>query len=682
MAQNDNPLLQDWSTPFGVPPFDQFMPEHFQPALEEALGAHKAEIEAIASDGAAPTIANTLDAMERAGRLLSRVGAVFGNLSGADTSPELQAIEREMSPKFAKHSSEIWLDARLFHRFEQLLDAQDTLGLTAEQARVLERYHTGFVRAGARLDGDDKARVAEINQRLATLGTQFAQNMLADEADFKLVLEGEADLAGLPKFVVDAAAKTASDLDMAGKHVITLARSSIDPFLQFSQVRELRRRAFEAWTARGAKGGETDNRAIVAEILALRRERANLLGFETFAHYRLADAMAETPEAVRNLLTSVWDPALHRAVEERDDLQALARREGSNAAIAPWDWRYYAEKVRKERHNVSETEVKPYLQLDRMIEAAFDVAGRLFGLSFEARDDVPVYHADVRAWNVTGKDGRHVGVFLGDYFARPSKRSGAWMSTYRTQHKLDGEQRPIVVNVLNLVKGADDAPTLLSFDDARTLFHEFGHGLHGLLSDVTYPRISCTSVDRDFVELPSQLYEHWLLEPAVLRRFALHCETGEAMPEELLQRVLAARNFNQGFASVEYLSSAIVDLELHLMDPPAAGALDGVEADILSGIDMPAEITMRHRIPHFAHLFSGGGYASGYYSYLWSEQMDADAFAAFEETGDIFDTGMAKKLHDHIYSAGGRHKPRAAYTAFRGRLPTIDALLAKRGLAG
>ncbi len=682
MARNDNPLLQDWSTPFEVPPFEQFTPAHFQPALEEAFSAHKLEVEAIASDSAVPTIANTLDAMERAGRLLSRVGAVFGNLAGADTSPELQAIEREISPKFAKHGSEIWLDARLFHRFEQLLEAQDTLGLTTEQARVLERYHTGFVRAGARLDDNEKARIAEINQRLATLGTQFAQNMLADEADYKLVLEDEADLAGLPKFVIDAAAKTASDLDMAGKHVITLARSSIDPFLQFSQVRELRKQAFEAWTARGAKGGETDNRAIVAEVLALRRERANLLGFETFSHYRLADAMAETPEAVRNLLMSVWEPALRRAGEERDDLQALARREGSNAAIEPWDWRYYAEKVRTEHHNVSETEVKPYLQLDRMIEAAFDVAGRLFGLSFEARDDVPIYHADVRAWNVTGKDGRHIGVFLGDYFARPSKRSGAWMSTYRTQHKLDGDQRPIVVNVLNLVKGADDAPTLLSFDDARTLFHEFGHGLHGLLSDVTYPRISCTSVDRDFVELPSQLYEHWLLEPAVLRRFALHCETGEAMPEELLQRVLAARNFNQGFASVEYLASAIVDLELHLMDPPAGGDLDGIEARLLRDIGMPAEITMRHRIPHFAHLFSGGGYASGYYSYMWSEQMDADAFAAFEETGDIFDAGMAKKLHDHIYSAGGRHKPGAAYTAFRGRLPTIDALLAKRGLAG
>ncbi|MGE0627289.1 MAG: M3 family metallopeptidase, partial [Hyphomicrobiaceae bacterium] len=474
------------------------------------------------------------------------------------------------------------------------------------------------------------------------------------------------------------ARQAADERGQAGKHVITLSRSSVEPFLQFSARRDLRKAAFEAWIQRGATGGKSDNRAIVAEILSLRAEAARLLGYRTAADSTLEFSMAKSPAAVRQLLMEVWEPARTRALEERDALQEAARRDGANVRIAAWDWRYYAEKERKERFNVDDAEVKPYLVLDQVILAAFDVAGRLFGLQFEPRSDIPVYHPDVRAWEVKDSSGRHVGIFLGDYFARPSKRSGAWMSSLRDQEKLAGDIRPIVYNVMNFNKAAPGKPTLLSIDDARTLFHEFGHGLHGLLSNVTYPMVSGTSVTRDFVELPSQLYEHWLMRPEILRTFARHVETGEAMPASLIERLKAARGFNQGFATVEYLASAVVDLDLHELSSDEPVDVDAFEAQTLARIGMPEEIVMRHRIPHFQHIM--GGYAAGYYSYLWSEVMDADAFRAFEDSGDIFDAKLAKSLRDNIYSAGGRRDPADAYIAFRGRLPDTQALLEKRGL--
>lgn len=676
-----NPLLAPWAGPFGLPPFEVITPEHYRPAFDTALAEQQAEIKRVAESPEPPTFANTLEAMERSGDSLKRVGSVFFNLAGSHTNEAIQAVEREMAPVLAKHRNSIFMNEALFRRVEALYEERHSLGLNPEQLRVLERYHTIFVRAGAKLSPDDKTRLAAITERLATLGTQFSQNILADEKSYQLVLESEADLEGLPSFLRDAAAQAAEERGLKGKHVITLSRSSIEPFLQFSKRRDLREQAFKAWAARGDTGGPTDNKAIIAEMAALRAERAKLLGYKTFAEFKLADTMAKTPEAVLKLLNDVWAPARARAAAERDDLQALAQAQGDNIEIAPWDWRFYADQVRRERHNLDEATIKPYFQLDRIIDAAFETAHRLFGLSFAEIADFPRYHPDIRAWEVRDAKGAHVGLFIGDYFARSSKRSGAWMSAFRSQEKLKGDIRPIIVNVMNFAKGAPGEPSLLSFDDARTLFHEFGHALHGLLSNVTYPLLAGTAVSTDFVELPSQLYEHWLSQEDILRRYATHYRTGEPIPEELLKRLMAARNFNQGFATVEYLASAFVDIELHRQTDVSGLDVAAFERQTLEKIGMPREIIMRHRTPHFAHVFSGDGYSSGYYSYLWSEVLDADAFTAFEETGDVFDKTTADKLKRFIYAAGNLRDPAEAYTAFRGRLPTPAALLAKRGLA-
>jgi peptidyl-dipeptidase Dcp len=675
-----NPLLAPWKGAFEMPPFGQIRTAHFLPGFERGFVENLKEIDAIAGSRSKPTFQNTIEALERTGRTLDRVAAVFYNLSGTDTTPQIQAIERRIAPRFAKHGMRIYQNAALFRRVDTLMKARKTLGLTGEQERVLERYHRGFVRSGAGLDAKSKKRLAAIAEKAAALATRFGQNVLADEQDFLLVLESKDELAGLPDALVAAAAQTAAERGKKGKHAITLSRSSVEPFLQFSTRRDLRETAFKAWIKRGANGGRTDNRGIVAEILDLRAERSRLLGFKTAADAALEFSMAKTPANVRKLLTEVWGPARARAMKERDALQKAVQGEGGNFKVAAWDWRYYAEKVRKAKFDVDEAEVKPYLQLDNVIAAAFDVATRLFGVTFTERTDLPVYHPEVRAFEVKDAKGSHVGIFLGDYFARSSKRSGAWMSGWREQQKLIGDIHPLVVNVMNFAKGAPGEPALLSMDDARTLFHEFGHGLHGLLSNVTYPTLSGTSVERDFVELPSQLYEHWLTRPEVLRRFARHFKTGKPMPEALLERIKKARNFNQGFATVEYLSAAIVDLDLHLLEDAKKLDVDSFEKETLERIGMPAEIVLRHRIPHFQHIM--GGYAAGYYSYLWSEVMDADAFKAFEEKGDIFDPAIAKRLYDNIYSAGGKRDAADAYKAFRGRLPSTKALLEKRGLAG
>ena len=678
-AGSKNPLLGKWSTPFEMPPFDRVKAKHFRPAFDAAFAENIAEIDVLARNGEQPTFENTVVALERAGRPLDRVAGVFYNLSATDTTPEIQAIEREVAPRFAKHGMRIYQNARLFKRVDALMKGKAKLGLSEEQARVLDRYHRGFVRAGAALESGARKRLAAIAQRLAALGTKFNQNILADEQDFLLVLDSEADLAGLPDALRAAAAQTANERGHKGKWAISLARSSIEPFLQFSARRDLREQAYQAWRQRGANGGKTDNRGIIAEILALRAERAQLLGFNTAADAALEFTMAKTPANVRKLLMEVWKPARRRAQEERDALQKAVQAEGGNFKLAGWDWRYYAEKVRKAKYDVDEAEVKPYLQLDSVVAAAFDVAHRLFGVTFQERADLPVYHPDVRTFEVVGKDGRHVGLFLADYFARPSKRSGAWMSGWRDQHKLDADEvRPIIVNVMNFAKGAPGEPALLSIDDARTLFHEFGHALHGLLSNVTYPTVSGTSVERDFVELPSQLYEHWIMHRQVLKKFGRHYKSGKPVSEALLDKIKAARNFNQGFATVEYVAAAIVDIDLHTMEDPQGLDVDGFEKETLARIGAPPEIGMRHRIPHFQHII--GGYASGYYSYMWSEVMDADAFGAFEEAGDIFHAATARKLYEHIYAAGGRRDPTEAYKAFRGRMPATRPLLEKRGL--
>jgi len=678
-AARRNPLLSAWKTPFELPPFEAIAAEHFEPAFEAALAKHNAEIARIAANSAKPTFRNTIVALELSGRLLERVSSLFWNLVSAHTNDRLQAIEREMAPRLAAHWNAITSNAALFARIEALYVRRDRLGLTGEELRVLERTHLRFVRAGARLSADGKRRMGKIRERLAALATRFSQNVLADEQAYRLALDGEADLVGLPSFVIDAAAKAAEERGERARHVITLSRSLIEPFLTFSPRRDLREQAYKAWIRRGENGGATDNRALAKEMLVLRQEQAKLLGYDTFAAYRLDDSMAKCPAAVRELIDAIWGPARAKAQAELDKLQTVAAEEGANITIEPWDWRYYAEKVRQKEFAVDTAAIKPYLPLEQVIAAAFATAGRLFGLTFRQIENAPVYHPDVRVFEVRDRDGRHVGLFLGDYFARPSKRSGAWMSSYRSQHRLSSDVRPIVTNVMNFAKAGDGGPTLLSMDDAHTLFHEFGHALHGLLSDVTYPSLSGTAVVRDFVELPSQLYEHWIDRPEVLGQFARHHATGAPMPQAMIEKLRRARTFNQGFATVEFLASAIVDLELHSRlvgdgDDPMA-----IEAETLARIGMPAEIAMRHRTPHFSHVFAGG-YAAGYYSYLWSEVLDADAFAAFEETGDIFDAKTAERLKRFVYSGGGSRKEEEAYLAFRGRMPSVEGLLHKRGL--
>ncbi|MGH6671230.1 MAG: M3 family metallopeptidase [Xanthobacteraceae bacterium] len=677
---SENPFFLTWSALEGVPPFDRIKPEHFRLAYERALAEHETEISAIAADPRQPGFDNTIAALEASGRALTRVSNVFHVLTGAHSNNALLAIEREIAPQIARHWNKIHTNEALFRRVDILVGQADCLGLTAEQKRVLERYHITFRRAGAGLDAGAKKRLAEIIERLAALGTAFSQNVLADEQAFSLCLHDESELAGLPDFMREAMKSEARQRDLDG-YAVTLSRSSVEPFLQFSALRDLREKVFRAFIMRGDNGGPTDNKAIIAETVRLRAERAKLLGFEDFVHYRLDDAMAKTPDAVRELLDTVWVRARKKALSDRRDLQALVQEDGGNFRLAPWDWRYYAEKLRQKQCEIDEAGIKPYLSLDRMIEAVFYTAQRLFGLTFRPRADLPVWHPDVRVWEVRGAGDSPIGLFFGDYFARPSKRSGAWMTSLRDQEKLCGDIRPLIVNVCNFSKAAEGEPTLLSFDDARTLFHEFGHALHGLLSNVTYPEISGTNVATDFVELPSQLYEHWLEQPDVLRRFALHSQTGEPMPEALLQRLLAAHNFNRGFATVEYVACALVDLDFHSLPPTQEVESSSFETTALARIGMPEEIAMRHRPPHFAHIFAGGGYAAGYYSYMWSEVLDSDAFEAFEESGDIFDPATAKRLHDFVYAAGGSRDPAEAYKAFRGRLPSADALLRKRGFA-
>lgn len=666
-----NPILSDWTTPFEIAPFARISDDDFAPALEQAMAAHNAQIYAIANNPEPASFANTIEALEAAGEQMDKVLSVFFTVAGADSNPAREELQRAFSPKLSAHFSGISSNKALFQRVADLWARKDQLKLTDEQARVLMLTHRGFVRAGAALDGDDDTRMQEIKSRLASLGTSFTQNLLADEREWSMDMS-EDDLEGLPEFVVDTA-RAAGDEKGADGPVVTLSRSLIVPFLQFSPRRDLRAKAYRAWTARGANGGETDNREIAAEILSLREERAKLLGYSSFADYKLETEMARTPDRVSDLLMQVWEPAKKRADADAEILTTMMQEDGVNGPLEAWDWRYYAEKRRKAEHDLDEAALKPYLQLDRMIEAAFACANRLFGLEFTTLD-VPLYHPDCRAWDVT-RDGQHNAVFIGDYFARGSKRSGAWCSAMRGQAKFPKEQAPIVINVCNFAKGD---PALLSYDDARTLFHEFGHALHQMLSNVTYESISGTSVARDFVELPSQLYEHWLEVPEVLAEFATHAETGEPMPQDMLDKVLKAANFDQGFQTVEYVASALVDLAFH--DGAAPSDPMAKQVEVLADIGMPKAISMRHATPHFAHVFAGDGYSSGYYSYMWSEVMDADAFAAFEEAGGAFDAERAKALEDNILSTGGSREAEDLYLAFRGRLPGVEALLKGRGL--
>jgi len=677
---NTNPLLQSWDTPHQVPPFGAIRAEHFAPAFDAAMREQRAEIEAIAADPAPVGFTNTAARFDAGGRLFARVEAVFHNLCASQTSPELQAVQRALSKPLAAHSNAIYLHDGLFARLDALHAQRDALAADAEQRRLVERLHSDFVRAGARLGSADKARLAALNERLADLMTRFSQNVLADETTWRLTLAHEGDLAGLPDFVRATARQAAAERGLAG-HVITLSRSLIVPFLTFSERRDLREAAWRAWTSRGAHDGATDNRPLVREILEARAEQAELLGYANYADFALADNMAGSVDAVMGLLDNVGARALAVLARERADLEALMREQGATHALEAWDWRWWAERLRQRRYAIDDADVKPYFALDRMVEAAFDCATRLFGIRFLPRADIATYHPDVRAYEVQRADGSLVGVFLHDNFARPTKKSGAWMSSYRMQSRNGGDVRPIIVNNNNFAQTAPGEPTLLSFDDVRTLFHEFGHGLHGLLSDVGYERLSGTNVRRDFVELPSQLFEHWMSEPTVLRRHARHIATGEPIPDALIERLQAARRFGAGYDTTSYVASALTDIRVHAL-PRGQQPADPVafEDAVLRERAIPDCVGARHRFAHFQHLFSGSSYAAGYYVYLWAEVLDADAFDAFVEAGDPFDADVARRLQRHIYGAGDSVEPGATYAAFRGRPARIEPMLEKKGL--
>ncbi len=677
-----NPLLEPWSAPFGLPPFERIRPEHFGPALAEAMRQHRAELDAIGANPEPPSFDNTVAALDRAGALLYRIESVLGNLTASETSPALQAVQREMAAPLAAHDTAVKMHPAVFARLDALHRDRAALGLAPEALRLLERLHQDAVRAGARFDAAQQQHYSSIVQQLATLTTRFAQNVLADESGYLLRLDGEAELAGLPGFVRAAARQAAAERGLPeGAHAITLNRSLIVPFLTFSERRDLREQAWRAWVGRGETGGPTDNRALAREILRLRQQQAAAHGYACYADYALADTMAGEQRAVRELLMEVWSRALPAAERERQALIAMMRSHGVDGEPEAWDWRYWAEKVRQARYAIDEAELKPYLSLDAMVGALFDCAGRLFGVRFEPRPDIRAYHPDVRAYEMFDAQGRSAGLFLQDNFARRSKRSGAWMSDFNYQSVNRGVAAPIIVNNNNFAQAAPGEPTLLSFDDARTLFHEFGHGLHGLLSRVTYHRLAGTQVLRDFVELPSQLFEHWLSQPEVLARHARHWQTGEPMPAALIERLQAAQRWGQGYDTVSYVGSALVDLALHARTerdgPEDVSAFERAE---LARLGMPEAVGVRHRLVHFQHLFAGSAYACGYYVYLWAEVLDADAFNAFEEAGDPFDAAVAARLHRHIFAVGDTVPPQQAYTAFRGRLPALAPLLSKRGL--
>lgn len=679
-AQKNNPLLAAWTGPYGgVPAFDKVRVADFEPALQAAMDEKLAEIERITSTQAAPSFENTIAALERSGKTLSRVTTVYGVWSSTMSSPEFRDVQRKMAPRLAAFSDKIYQNEKLFSRIEAVYNAREASNLTAEQQRLVWLYYTNFVRQGARLNKDQKKRLSAINQELAGLFTRFSQNVLADENERMLVIDHENDLAGLPFSVKTAAAEVAKEKGLDGKWVISNTRSSVDPFLTYSGKRALRERVWKMFVNRGDNGDEHDNNRIITDILKLRLEGARLLGYETHAHWRLENTMAKTPEAAMELLEAVWKPAIARVQEEVADMQALANKERAGITIAPWDYRYYQEKVRKARYDLDQNEVKPYLQLDKLREGMFWVAGELFGFAFSPVEGVPVYHPDVKVWEVKDKSsGAHVGLWYFDPYAREGKRSGAWMNAYRKQESMDGPVTTIVSNNSNFVKGKPGEPVLISWDDATTLFHEFGHALHGLASRVTYPSLSGTAVVRDYVEFPSQLLEHWLSTPEVLQRFALHYQTNEPIPQALVDRIERAATFNQGFATTEYLASALVDMRMHLSTDESIDP-DSFEREVLEELEMPKELVMRHRSPHFLHIFSSDSYSAGYYSYLWSDVLTADAFTAFTEAGGPYDEAVAARLREHVFSVGNTIDPADGYRAFRGRDPKIEALMVKRG---
>ena len=692
MDPNINPFFQEWNTPYEVPPFLDIKDEHYMPAYEQGMKENLEEIDVIVNNPEAPTFANTIEELERTGKLLSKVGRVFSNLASSNTNPKLQELQRELSPMLSAHYDKISLNEGLFNRVDAIWQNRENLDLTKEQTKLLNDTRKGFVRSGALLSENQKERISEINSKISGLSTSFGQNLLAETNGFELILEA-SDLEGLSDGVIAAAADAASQkMDAAesdeekdkykDKYVFTPHRSSMYPFLTESTRRDLREKLYNSYVMRGDNNNDKDNKEIAAQIAKLRAERAQIMGYKTHAHFILDDNMLKTPEEVYDLLYKLWKPAVKRAKVEVADMQAVADSEGHDFKVAAWDWWHYSEKVRKEKYDLDESAIKPYLSLDNVLQGVFNTTNKLWGLNFTEIFDIDLYHPDARIWEVTDKDGSHLGIFIGDYFTRSNKRGGAWMSSFKGQSNLDGRERPIVVNVCNFPAPVGDDPALLSFDNVVTLFHEFGHAMHGTLTDVKYGSMAGTSGPRDFIELPSQLLEHWASEPQVLKSFATHYETGEPIPDELIEKLLNASKFNQGFINTEYLAASLLDMDWHTIsaDDELKDA-NKFESESMKKVGLIGEIAPRYRTTYFAHIFSGG-YSSGYYSYVHAAVLDSDAFEAFKEAGDVFDPDLSSKLRSSIYSMGSTEEAMDLFVEFRGRKPVIEPLLKVRGLDG
>lgn len=674
-----NPFFQEWNTPHGTPPFSQIKEFHYLPAFKAAFKQQQEEVEAIVTNTAPPTFSNTIEALDYSGALLNKVDGVFYNLRSAHTNDNLQAIAKTISPIRSKHRDDIYLNEALFERIKAVYSQKDQLDLNTEQAMLLEETYKAFVRGGANLSPEKKARFREINEKLSMLSLQFGENVLKENNRFELVIEDKKNLAGLPESVIQAASETATERGHEGKWVFTIHKPSLIPFLQYSEKRNLRKKMFNAYIMKGDHDDELDNKKILAEMAALRVEKAHLLGYPTHAHFILEENMAQDPKGVYELLDKLWSPALKMAQKEAGALQEMIDKEGGNFKLEPWDWWYYTEKLRKAKYDLDEDELRPYFQVDNVREGVFKVANKLYGITFTPRDDIEVYHEDVKVFELKEADGTHIGILFVDYFPRASKRGGAWMNSYRKQQRINGEMiTPIIVNVGNFTKPTADKPALISLDETLTLFHEFGHAMHGLLSNCTYYSLSGTSVSRDFVELPSQIMEHWALEPEVLKMYAKHYKTGEPIPDALIKKIKASSQFNQGFATVEYLAASYLDMFWHTMKEAEIKNVNQFEDKVLNKIGLIPEIESRYRSTYFQHIFAGG-YSSGYYSYIWSEWLDCDAFEAFKET-TLFDKKTATAFRENILAKGGTEEPMNLYVKFRGRKPKIEPILENRGL--
>jgi len=674
-APGENPFFTEWTTPFGVAPFEEIQEEHFLPAFERAIAEQRAEVEAIAQNPEPPTFENTLAALDATGMLMNKVSGVFNTLTGAETNDQIQAIANEVAPMRSNLRDDRLMNPLLFARIKTIYEQRDELELDAEQMRLLEESYLDFVNGGAELSEADKERMREINTRMSTLRLNFSDNVLAETNKFQLFIDIDDDLAGLPPGVIEGAAGAAAKAGQEGKWLFTVHRPSIYPFLDYADNRELREQIFNAYIMRGDHGDELDNKAILSEILALRAEKAKLLGYDTHADRILERRMAKTPDAVYELLEDLWPPSLGVARDEAEALQQAIEADGFDFKLEPWDWRYYAEKVRKARYNVDEQEVRQYFMIDNVIDGAFYVANQLYGVEFTEIEGIPTYHPEVRTYEVTDVDGSHLGIFMADYYPRPGKRGGAWSRSIRSQWVRDGvDVRPVVLNVGNFSRPTGDAPALISLNEVHTLFHELGHGLQALLSNIQYR--GSAGVTRDFVELPSQIMENWLLEPEVLKVYAKHYETGEVIPDELVAKIRAADKFNQGFGSVEYLAACYLDMDWHTLEDPAGVDVNKFEKASMDKIGLIPEIVVRYRSTYFTHIT--GGYSAGYYSYVWSEVLDADAFEVFQENG-LFDQETASAFRTNILERRGAEDPEVLYLRFRGREPSVEPLLKRRG---